>query len=108
MPWTRDQVAALHAKNERGQVSDKMVNKMDRYVKKNGFRQMSRGGYVDEEDTALDRLVRKYAGGAIEPVYEPLDEQDSTLLEEEPEEERHHKELLRAFAGALARTMGRR
>jgi hypothetical protein len=138
MPWTRDQVKALHAKNERGEVSDKVVNKMDRYVKRNGFRPQhmdaggaaglgmlakalffDKGGYVNEEESALDRLIRRYgdepegeshefySGGAIEPVFEPLDEQDSELLDEEPEEERHHKELMRAFAGALAKR-GRR
>ncbi|HVP49651.1 MAG TPA: hypothetical protein VMT56_00365 [Candidatus Bathyarchaeia archaeon] len=141
MPWTRDQVKALHAKNERGEVSDKVVNKMDREVKQHGFRKMAgggstgllmqaiplvasmmnKGGYVNEEESALDRLLRKYghdgdtgiseefySGGAIEPVYEPLDEQDSAAFEEETEEERHHKELLRAFAGALAKQSGRR
>ena len=109
MPWTQKQIGLMHAKNERGEVSDKTVNKMDRYVKRNGVRPaLSRGGYVDEDESALDRLVRRYSGGVIEPVYEPLDEQDASLLDEETEEERHHKELLRAFAGALARSNGRR
>jgi hypothetical protein len=46
-------------------------------------------------------------GGAVEPVWDPLDEQDSEQLEEDTESDRHRHEFMLAFAGALAKSRKR-
>ena len=112
-----------------GEYVDEYDGALDRWLGKRrkmssgGFSTGSPGGfgdgegqYVDEEDGRLDEVVdeggysdRNYAeGGAVEPVWDPLDKQDVELFDEQSEDRRHAHEFARMFAGALAHHLNRR
>ena len=82
---------------------------LDRFMERR--RRMACGGMAYGGETGMPGqrgMGKTYAeGGAVEQVWQPLDEQDSDLLDEEDESDRHRREFMLAFAGALAKSRRR-